>query len=178
MMYVSLLRIMPVRPSGAVAVQPQRDGAPREEHGEKHEPRFVEGIAPVENARGRNGKGQGGPARGLASEPTTEQEKDRHAEQAGDDDRQAQRPEIAPEQFLREKDGVKMPRPVEIGRIVVEETGIAQAVGEPSVDTLVEVRGLEVEQDETQSGGQHLDGDEVPRQRAHFGRHVHGERTT
>ena len=162
--------------SGAIAVRPQRQATPSEKHGEEHEPRLMDGISSVENAGGRNGEGQRGPAGGLASEPSPEHEKDRNAEQAGDDYRQAQSPEIAPEQFLRDKDGVKMPRPVEIGRIVIEKAGLAQAIGEVAVDAFVEMGRFQVKQDKTQAGGQHRDGDEVPGQRSKLGRQVHGSR--
>ena len=158
---------------GAVALQPQRDRAPREQHGEKHKPRLVYGIAAVKNTGGRDGERQGGPSRRRPAEPSREQEKDRDGQQAGQDRGKAQRQEIAPEQFLGQKDGVEMPGPVKIIRRVNECPRLAQAVGEPSVHALVEMRGFQIERDEAQAGGQQHDGDEVPRRATDCGGERH-----
>jgi len=161
---------------GAVALQPEGDGTPGEKHGEEDKPRLVDRIAPVEHADRRHGEGQRSPPDGPASEPAGEEKENRDARHAGQHDRQAQRPEVAPEQFLREKDGVEMPRPVEIGRIVVEKPVLAQAIGEPAVDALVEMRRAEIEQEDTQHRGHHHDGEEIPRKSAHGRGQGHGDR--
>ena len=160
--------------TGAVAFQPQRDRAPGEKHGEEDEPRFVDRITSVEDFRGGNGKSQRRPAHRGPSEPSRKKKEHRNGEQAGQHRGQAQRPEVASEQFLRDKDGVKMPRPVEIGRIIGEVPLFAHAVGEPAVDAFVEMRRFEVEQHEAEDRGQSHDGDEIPRKAAQCRGQGHG----
>ena len=156
--------------AGPVAVQPKGDGTPSEEHGEEDEPRFVDRIPSVKNTSGGDGKGQRRPAHRFASEPAGEKKKNRKAEQAGQDNRQPQCPKVASEQFLREKDGVKMPWTVKIIRSVSKGPCLPQAVGEPSVDPFIEMRGLEIKQNKAEQGREGHDGHEVPRPGAHFPR--------
>ena len=161
--------------TGAVAFQPQCDRSPGEKHGEEGEPRFVDRITSVEDFSGGKGKSQSRPAHRGSSEPAREKKENRNGEQAGQHRGQAQCPEVASEQFLRDKDGVKMPRPVEIGRIIGEVPRVTQAVGEPTVDAFVEMRRFEVQQNEAEDRGQSHDGDEIPRKAAQCRGQGHGE---
>jgi hypothetical protein len=64
------------------------------------------------------------------------------AKQAGQDRRKAQGPKIAAQEGLRKKDRVKVQRPMVVGRVVAEVAQARHLIRKPSVDPLVEMRGL------------------------------------
>src|SRR4051794_16387585 len=68
-------------------------------------------------------------------------------ENAGQHDRQPDRPDVAAEQGLANKENVEVKRPVIIGRVVAIEPVLDHLIDEPAIDSLVEMGRLDPEQE-------------------------------
>ena len=82
---------------------PQTEQAQDEHHREEQEPDFVNRVAAVENKSGRNGHRERGQTTNIASDERLEFQRQTNANDADENNRQAQRPDISSEQESAEK---------------------------------------------------------------------------
>ena len=92
------------------------------QHREELQPDFVDGVAAVENESRRDRHRERGQPADIASDERLEFHREMNARNADQHNRQAQGPDVSPEQSLRKKEDVEMKRSVIIRRIVSVET--------------------------------------------------------
>ena len=130
----------------ACAGLPEADRGVEEKDAEKDLPGFVDGVAAVEDIGGRDGHAEGSEAGGRDAKHITEAKDRPNTEDAGEDSGEAEGPEFSAEEGLGNEDGVEMQGAVVVLGVVAVVAGGLHAVGEPAVDALIEMRGLDFDE--------------------------------
>src|SRR4051812_11598055 len=126
---------------------PEAEQPENEKHRKEEEPDFVDGIAAVENEARRDGHGERGDPADIAADEWLEFQRQMNRKNAGQHDRQPDRPDIPPQQSLANKENIEVERPVIIRRVISVEPVLDHLIDEPAVDSLVEMRGLDPEEE-------------------------------
>src|SRR4051812_33787453 len=113
---------------------PEAEQPKNEEHRKKKQPDFVDGVAPVKNEAGRNSHGERGKPADVAADERLKFHREMYRENGGQHNRQPDRPDVAAEQGLANKENVEVERAVIIGRVVAVEPSLDHLIDEPAVD--------------------------------------------
>src|ERR1041384_5873715 len=105
----------------------------------------MDGVTPVENEAGRDGHGERRNSAHAAADERLKFKGEMDRKNARQHDRQPDRPDVAAEQRLANKENVEVERPVIIRRVVTIESILDHLIDEPAVDSLVEMGRLDPE---------------------------------
>src|SRR5262249_20177976 len=112
---------------------------------EKDQPCFMDGIAIVKNESGRDRHRQRRKIANCTAEKRPEKKNPKDGQEAHNHNWKTQRPKVAPERHARGERDIEIQRPLiidEIGRVIPV---LSHLIAEPAVNTLVEMRRLDVQ---------------------------------